>query len=547
MPNFDVFLRDRIVGATSLVSVNSSGTGSSVGSSLLTSMDATGNQIVFVSDANDIVSNDSNNARDVFVRNIENNATTLVSVNTSGQSSGNASSEFGLISGDGHSIAFQSSASDLVTGDNNESTDVFVLDLENGTTEIASRTSDGQRTGNAASTFPAFGYDGSVLTYLSDANDLVESDWNADTDIFIRDLAGLQSELLIVANDQFRSASAGGRSGLEPGIAGLNTAVSEDGRYIVFESEAHRILFPTLSFSIKVRCVAPTCTATTAGLQEMLLLSVAPNGLTDGNGRSIRPSISADGNVIVFLSLATNLDVGGTIDTNDSYDLFARSVSSGETQLITVDSSGRAIGEFGSTGDWAMSRNGQVVAFSNRSPDLLGDGTADENSQRDVFVRDLISGTTTLASVSMDGQSTGDGDSSSVSVSDDGRLIGFSSRANDLVDDESDFNSDVFVFDRNSEIIQKVSVDLDLVGDADSFRPIVSGDGSSVVFVVASSVNSPLQIYDLYRRDLDSDVTQIITNRIDTPADEESFFRALNISQNGQGDFVCDRVWWLRA
>src|SRR6266852_4725928 len=126
------------------------------------SVSADGHYVAFVSSASNIVPGDNNNRPDVFVRDTLAGKSILVSVNSSGTGSANNTSNFPVISANGRYVAFDSFATDLVAGmtDNNNAPDVFVRDLQTGTITLVSVNSAGTGTGNQASTTPVISPDG---------------------------------------------------------------------------------------------------------------------------------------------------------------------------------------------------------------------------------------------------------------------------------------------------------------------------------------------------------------------------------------------------
>ena len=126
MGHSDIFVRDLQSGTTTLVSVNQAGTASGNGFSENPLISADGRFVAFVSEASDLVASDTNGQPDVFVRDLQAGTTALVSVNQAGTASGNGRSEVPVISADGRFVAFVSRASDLVADDNNDRRDVFV-------------------------------------------------------------------------------------------------------------------------------------------------------------------------------------------------------------------------------------------------------------------------------------------------------------------------------------------------------------------------------------------------------------------------------------
>ena len=154
----DVFVRNVTTGATVLVSASNPALPSQTpdGISGLTSfsISSNGQFVAFYSDADNLVANDTNGYRDVFVRDLVGGTNILVSVNTNGNASGDGISFDPAISADGRYVVFTSSADNLVPGDNNKAQDVFVRDLQAGTTTLVSVSMDGVSPGNGDSYSP---------------------------------------------------------------------------------------------------------------------------------------------------------------------------------------------------------------------------------------------------------------------------------------------------------------------------------------------------------------------------------------------------------
>lgn len=180
----DIFVRDLIAGQTVRVSVSSTGA-EVAGASLRPSISDRGYQVAFESYADTLVKEDGNNVVDVFVHNRLSGATTLVSVASSGKQSNDPSS-FPAISGDGRKIAFSSRADNLTPDDNNSLEDVFVHELATGATTLVSINTNGDLS-NGGSTAPAIDADGSHVAFFSLAWNLVDGDNNFVDDIFVRD------------------------------------------------------------------------------------------------------------------------------------------------------------------------------------------------------------------------------------------------------------------------------------------------------------------------------------------------------------------------
>src|SRR5215207_6112787 len=198
-----------------LVSVNPAGTNGGNGNSLKPSMSADGRFVAFESQASDLTSlSDTNGASDIFVRDQQTGVTTLVSVNAAGTASANGLSGNAFISADGRFVAFESRATDLVAlGDTNNQTDVLVRDLQTGVTTLVSVNNAGDGSGNAISQAPVISANGRRVVFQSNASNLtLINDTNNQTDVFVRDL---QLGTTILASVNGAGTSSGiGRSSL---------------------------------------------------------------------------------------------------------------------------------------------------------------------------------------------------------------------------------------------------------------------------------------------------------------------------------------------
>ena len=179
-----VFLHDRETGSTSRVSVSNIGEqGNSI--SLRPRISANGGYVAFQSRASNLVSGDTNAQDDIFVHDRKTGSISRVSVASDGKE-GNGQSTASSISADGHYVAFSSSAFNLVSGDTNNSRDIFVHDRETGSTSRVSIASSGEQA-NAASYQPWISADGRYVVFESLASNLVAGDTNSRSDIFVHD------------------------------------------------------------------------------------------------------------------------------------------------------------------------------------------------------------------------------------------------------------------------------------------------------------------------------------------------------------------------
>lgn len=294
---WDVFVRDRVNGTTERVSVSSSGAEGN-GDSKNPSISADGRYVAFESKASTLVNGDANLKKDVFVHDRWLGTTERVSLPSVGGES-NGDSESPSISSDGRYVAFESDASNLVSGDTNGKDDIFVRDRVNGTTERASVSSGGAE-GNGDSDAPVISADGRFVAFESEASNLVSGDTNMKEDVFVRDRASATTERVSVSSD-----SGEGNGGSE------TPSISADGRYVAFESAASNLIRGDVNGKDDV-FVHDRVSGTTERV------SVSSGG-AEGNGGSDAPAISADGVYIAFESAASNLVAG---DTNQEDDVF---------------------------------------------------------------------------------------------------------------------------------------------------------------------------------------------------------------------------------
>ncbi|HEX2687875.1 MAG TPA: Ig-like domain-containing protein [Kofleriaceae bacterium] len=180
----DVFRHDCVTGETVRISVATGG-GQGTRSSLEATISSDGNLVAFRSTAFDLVPDDANGVSDVFVRDVAAGTTTRISVSITGRDADLAAVE-PVISGDGRFVAFSSAATNLVVGDTNNVSDVFVRDRVAGTTTRVSVSSTGGEA-NAASTGPSISQDGRVISFLSTATNLV-ADAPTPTQLYTRDV-----------------------------------------------------------------------------------------------------------------------------------------------------------------------------------------------------------------------------------------------------------------------------------------------------------------------------------------------------------------------
>ena len=224
-----MFVRDRTAGTTTRVSVGSGGAQAN-GNAHNMALSADGRFVAFDNEAANLVPNDTNDFMDVFVHDRATGETTRVSVSSSGVQAEDNHSLSPAISANGRYVAFHSLATDLVPGDTNGRTDVFVHDRQTGQTTRVSL-GPGGRQGNDHSADPTISGNGRFVAFRSFASNLVPGDTNGVEDIFLHDRQTGKTTRLSV-----------GPSGNQANGRSIEPALSANGRVAVFQSEAKNLV-----------------------------------------------------------------------------------------------------------------------------------------------------------------------------------------------------------------------------------------------------------------------------------------------------------------
>lgn len=349
------------------------------GNSSVPSVSHDGRFVAFQSAATNLVDGDTNDVYDVFVYDRTTGATTRVSVDSAGAEADGASWQ-PSISADGRYVAFTSAATNLVDGDTNAVSDVFVHDRETGTTERVSVDHEGSET-DRASGGSAISADGMIVVFtcLDGALDAAHEEGG----LFVRDRAAGTTQWI---------------------AEGARPSVSADGRSIAFVSEGGIFVHDRES-------------------GETERVSVDPNGVP-ANADSDWPVIDAGGNLVAFHSLATNLAPG----SHAGWDVYVHERATRTTTLVSVDDAGTPANDFSFFP--SMSADGTIVVFTSMADNLAPEG---DTGSWGLFVHDRAAGTTRRLPVE-----TGiDDDTYDHAVSGDGRLVAFASMSRDPADPEA--------------------------------------------------------------------------------------------------------------
>jgi Tol biopolymer transport system component len=402
-------------GGLSLISLAVDG-GETDGASFTPSISADGRYVAFASAASTLVAGDTNLAEDVFVYDRVARTNERVSVSSLG-AEGNGASYGPAISADGRHVAFTSAASNLTPGDSNEQLDVFVRDRETQATILVSVGPQGAL-GDGPSVAPSISGDGLLVAFESDADTLVREDNNGTGDVFVRDLVSRVTRKLSVAG-----------TGQQTESPSFGPDISIDGSSVAFESFSSRLVSGDTNGALDV-FVADVASG------SLDRVSLATGG-EQANERSYSPSISADGRIVAFSSFAGNLVPD---DTNGLLDVFLHRRDQQTTTRLSV-------GPDGAQGDGLsfapiVSADGALVVFSSEAGNLVRN---DSNAMRDVFVASTESYRLTRLSHRGSGRPQGDGPSLGPVVDASGVMVAFASFATNLVDGDTNGQSDVFV------------------------------------------------------------------------------------------------------
>ncbi|MEV6241105.1 hypothetical protein [Lentzea sp. NPDC051838] len=322
------------------------------------------------------------------------------------------------VNADGRFAVFTSNAVNLVPGDTNGTSDVFLRDLTAGvTTRIGGSGYSGQ---------PSISADGRYVAFTSYADDLVPGDTNERPDVFVRDtVAGTTTRASVSATGAQDSGSS------------TDGVISANGRFVAYVTYRSELIDDNGPVSNVVVKDLATGTLTRASVP------VQGGPLVD-DGYGVRDlAISADGASVAFITKASNLVAG---DTNNAYDVFIRKLNTttrveGPADKLALSADGQHVAYEGRKGvfvrDLAAGTT-KLVDAEGRTPSISADGSRVAfMAAFTIVVRDLATNKTTVVS--------GDGDSMEPSISGDGSSVGFSSYATNLVPGDTNGHKDVFV------------------------------------------------------------------------------------------------------
>jgi Tol biopolymer transport system component len=452
---------------------------------------------------------DANEATDVFVRDLLTSNTERVSLTSAGAEGEDFSEKAALALGgpSGQDLVAFETRAENISGSNEDN--VVVRNLTTGATVTVSRTSGSAGSaGIKEGERPAISSDGNEVAFESRSDELSPDDTDEDADVFLHDVAANTTELV---------SRATGAAGVAGNSFSRSPAISAAGTRVLFGSLATNLNAADTNGTndIYLRDISTDTTT---------LVSRGSGGGAVGDARSESAAISGDGTVAAFTSEADNLDAAGAGDFTQVY---ARDLGTGSVTLVSRPSDpGEPLAgtvNLSLLGAGTVSDSGRFVAFCSASDQLL-DGP-DGGLFRQVFVRDMLNGQTTLASRASGEGAVANNDCRQVESSADGGAVAFGSEATNLVPGVPPGINHVYVRDLANGQTSLVSRDGNGgLAASDSFDFAIDGDGSRVAF----DTSAPLVpgdgniTSDVYVRDLAAGTTTLVS-QVEGAAAGESF------------------------
>ncbi len=518
----DAFVRDRVAGTTTRVSVGTGGNEGD-GDSSQPRISNDGSTVAFYDTSSDLDTTvtDSNTTNDVFVRNWKaaSPVTKLISKAATGNQSANNWSGIVVMSDSGQRIVFESQATDITSILDSNATGIDLFYWNGTNADLITRKNLSVRYTGQSDVDVDFSISstGRYVAYSSRANAMVDDThlsghWHA----YVFDANSLTNERVSVASDE----TPGNWHSYSPSISG-------DGNFVAFESQATNLVDDDLGSTDAF--VRNRLTGTTVRVSE------TPTGAQSESDAS-RPVLSRDGSKVAFTSYATDLDNSVT-DSPATLDVFVRDWNSATptTKLISKKF-GASLSSNGQSSRPIISDDGSSVLYQTTATDIVS--LADANGQNDDLIVYRNNTNLLVSQKSTSGRFTGNSSADpNFSISDDGRYVAFLSSAAGLANDSSHTGyANVFVSDRSTADNDRISVDSDEnAANWISSYPNISGDGRYVVFASDSSnlvVDDTNGTTDIFVRDrVATTTTRVSVGTGDVQGDNASRFG--RISRDG--------------
>jgi hypothetical protein len=461
------------------------------GDSGIPSMSDSGNITAFQSSGSNLV-NGVPASKEIYAYNQTNDSLTLVTPKFDGSGPSGQGGFNPVVSPDGRYVLFFSPASDLIsprTGLNLGVDQLYLRDLQTNTTTLISVAPDGTTIGNSDSggdsnqgnggvspSLYEFSGDGHHVVFWSAATNLVGQGPATANQLYVRDLQIGKTELVSAGAN---GNPAGNATDFDR-ISFRSLSISNDGRYVSFSTTVNGLVSGDTN-GVEDIYVRDTVNHTTQ------LVSVAAGTTAPGSGASKNAAMSDDGKLIYFVSTSSNLITGTTIDDQQ---LYVRDMQSGVTSLVSHALGLPTVGSDNGVDTLSISKSGRFVAFASVSSNLTSDAA---DSGQDIFLYDQSLQTITLVTPSVAGTGE-DGFSFTPIISGDGATIVFGNDGTDLVSnfvDNNSFYPDYYVYHRSTggvELLTAAFANPTHGGTSNENilfsrqYAVLSSDGSSVAF-----------------------------------------------------------------
>ena len=373
-----------------------------------------GSVVAFASIAEDLVPGDTNRLSDVFLIDRSGAGSVVLVSHAMDGGPANGESSRVSVSGDGPYMTFLSRATNLVAEPTKGLLQVYLYDRTADTISLVSRNDDGLA-GDADSVSASVSGTGAFVAFASKATNFVTDSAKRHTNVYRRDIVAATTTLI--------SKSVLGRPANKDSF---DPSIDDSGSEVAFASYASNLFHDDKTGHLDVFLSDRAA--------EVSLISRTPGG-APANGFNYGPSISGNGRFIAFSSDASDL---AQPDTNGATDVFVRNLRTDHTRLLSTAPSGDSANSDSSAE--SINRRGDVVTFESYATDLV---VGDVNDFADVFVR-KGSGAVQLVSSGVDGAPS-DGESDASAVNSSGRVIVYQSVATNLVRDDDNGAYDVFL------------------------------------------------------------------------------------------------------
>ncbi|HVH35302.1 MAG TPA: hypothetical protein VM847_14450, partial [Tahibacter sp.] len=424
------------------------------------SLSANGRYLLFKSEATNFVPGDTNGVADLFVRDSKTSLIRRVNTSSTGEQANGESGDF-AISGNGRYVVFSSLATNLVPDDTNGVRDVFVKDLVTDSTVRISMHADGSQSvlNNEFEGMPtSISADGRYVAFLTFER-LLPRDNNIHNDVYVKDMRTGEIDLVSTASDETLA-----------NFRNHQPYISANGRYVVFASQASNFVPEDTDIGLDVYIKDRTT-------RQIRLVSATAAGVR-ANNTSEKPVVSADGRYVAFVSYSHDL----ALPVNPANpDVYVKDMQTGAVQRAQATGN-TLIGGVGNLP--AITPDGRYLAFQ------LSVYTAETGAVMRLYKKDLTTGELVRLDRTSSGPFLLNGGVYAPSISDDGRFVSVHSSNPNIALFDWNGLQDMFVYDRDYYMAQRAALDDGVRSNGDSTAPLISRDGSRVLYVSNAFTNT---------------------------------------------------------